>query len=80
MSDETEKTLRHHVEDAVAKFLADSEGCHLTNLYEVILKEVEIPLIETALAFTAGNQSETARMLGINRGTLRKKIRQYSIE
>jgi len=49
------------------------------NLYELLLSEVEKPLIETVLAHVQGNQTRAAEMLGINRGTLRKKMQQYDI-
>ena len=49
-------------------------------LYTRILREVEAPLIEIALAATAGNQAKCADLLGINRNTLRKKILDLDIE
>ncbi len=49
-------------------------------LYSRILREVEVPLIEIALAATAGNQAKCADLLGINRNTLRKKITDLDIE
>ncbi len=49
-------------------------------LYARILREVESPLIEIALAATAGNQAKCATLLGINRNTLRKKITDLDIE
>ncbi|AXI46793.1 nitrogen regulation protein NR(I) [Sulfitobacter sp. SK012] len=49
-------------------------------LYQRILREVEIPMIEIALAATSGNQAKCADLLGINRNTLRKKITELDIE
>lgn len=49
-------------------------------LYNRILKEVELPLIALSLAATRGNQIKTAELLGINRNTLRKKIRDLDIQ
>jgi len=49
-------------------------------LYQRILREVEIPLLEVALAATSGNQAKCAELLGINRNTLRKKITDLEIE
>jgi two-component system nitrogen regulation response regulator GlnG len=49
-------------------------------LYQRILREVEAPLIEVALAATSGNQAKCAELLGINRNTLRKKITELEIE
>lgn len=52
----------------------------LSGLYDVILEQVEKPLIELALLATDGNQLRTAQMLGINRNTLKKKIDTYKIK
>ncbi len=49
-------------------------------LYHRILQEVELPLIALSLAATRGNQLQTAELLGINRNTLRKKIRELDIK
>lgn len=73
--------------------LTESLNFHLTNyfkshgdalppngLYERVLREVETPLIELSLAATRGNQIKTAELLGLNRNTLRKKIRELNID
>ncbi|MAM60169.1 response regulator [Maritimibacter sp. UBA3975] len=49
-------------------------------LYQRVLKEIEVPLIEIALDATGGNQAKCADLLGINRNTLRKKITELEIE
>ena len=49
------------------------------DLYQLVLGEVERPLFEAVLDYTNGNQSEAAEILGINRGTLRKKLRNYNL-
>ncbi len=71
--------------DAVARHLQryfDLHGDMLPppGLYTRLLKEVETPLIEIALAATGGNQAKCADLLGINRNTLRKKITDLDIE
>ena len=48
-------------------------------LYDRILREVELPLIALTLSATRGNQLRAADLLGINRNTLRKKIRELDI-
>jgi Fis family transcriptional regulator len=50
------------------------------NLYQMLLAEIEPPLIEETLKCTGGNQSRAADMLGITRNTLRSKMRRYSID
>jgi|TARA_B110000444_G_scaffold138418_1_gene129945 Fis family transcriptional regulator len=49
------------------------------NLYNLVLKEVEATLLEATLTFTNQNQSKAAEMLGLNRGTLRKKLKEYRL-
>ena len=49
------------------------------DLYQLVLSEVERPLFQAVLEYTNGNQSEAAEILGINRGTLRKKLRTYNL-
>ncbi len=49
-------------------------------LYQTLLAEVEPPLIEEVLRYTQGNQSRTAKILGITRNTLRSKLNRYDIE
>lgn len=52
----------------------------LNGLYELVIEQVEKPLIELALKAYNGNQVRTAQMLGINRNTLKKKIDNYNIK
>ena len=56
------------------------ENVELQGLYEIILEQVERPLIELALRAHRGNQVRTAQLLGINRNTLKKKIDNYKIK
>lgn len=51
----------------------------LNGLYNVVIEQVEKPLLELALRAYNGNQVKTALMLGINRNTLKKKIDNYKI-
>ncbi len=51
----------------------------LTGLYNIVLEQVERPLLEIALRAHNGNQVKTAQMLGINRNTLKKKIDNYKL-
>lgn len=71
--------LRFHVQQAVEQYFVELEGETATNLYQTILQEVEKPLLEVVLEQTQGNQSKTAQILGLNRGTLRKKMQQYGL-
>jgi len=61
-------------------FAAHKDGLPANGLYDRILREVERPLITLSLAATRGNQIKAAQLLGLNRNTLRKKIRDLDIQ
>jgi two-component system nitrogen regulation response regulator GlnG len=63
-----------------AYFEAHDDGLPSSGLYDRVLREVERPLIELSLAATKGNQLRAAKLLGLNRNTLRKKIRDLEID
>jgi two-component system nitrogen regulation response regulator GlnG len=72
--------LSRAVERHIRQFLAaHREGDGPSDIYEQVLAEVERPLIQMTLAATRGNQIKAASMLGLNRNTLRKKIRDLDI-
>lgn len=73
------KPLRKHTEDALNKYFASLNGDRPGDLYDLVIGEVERPLFKAVLDYTDGNQSQAAGILGINRGTLRKKLRSYSL-
>ena len=72
-------TLRQNVQDAIRRYLEDMGHSQTECLYQTLLSEVEPPLIEEVLRYTRGNQSKTARILGITRNTLRTKLHRYDI-
>ena len=69
--------VERHLEDY---FFAHKDELPASGLYERVLREVERPLIELSLAATRGNQIRAAKLLGLNRNTLRKKIRDLNIQ
>jgi len=71
--------LRDCVCAVLTNYIEDIEGHTIDNIYQLVMEEVETPLLETIMKHTDGNQSKAAKMLGINRGTLRKKLKQYNI-
>ncbi len=74
------ETLSRAVERHIKEFFAThNDGVGVTDVYDKILAEVERPLIRMTLAATRGNQIKAAAMLGLNRNTLRKKIRDLEI-
>lgn len=70
-----ELPLRTHTERALSDYFASLNGHSPAHLYDLVLREVEEPLLKAVLDFTEGNQVRAADILGINRGTLRKKLR-----
>ena len=72
--------LRQHVQITVSQYLQDMGNTVPENLYQMLLAEIEPPLIEEILKCTGGNQSRAAGMLGITRNTLRTKIQRHSIK
>ena len=72
--------LKQSVESAIRKYLDDLDGELPGNLFDTVISEVEQPMLEIVLRHCDNNQSRTATCLGINRGTLRKKLKQYRIE
>ncbi|TVS15383.1 MAG: DNA-binding transcriptional regulator Fis [Gammaproteobacteria bacterium] len=75
----TSEPLRICVERALQAYFARLDGEDAKELYAMVLAEVEAPLLEFVLRQAHGNQSQAAAMLGINRGTLRKKLKQYDL-
>jgi len=72
--------LADAVRRSLERYYKDMDGETPTGIYEMVLKNIEKPMIETVLKFTEGNQSLAATMLGINRNTLRKKMHQLHIK
>lgn len=69
--------LRECVRNALRYYLHNMNGHDINDLYRMVLDEVERPLIETVMENANNNQSVAARMLGMSRGTLRKKLRAF---
>ena len=72
-------SLRHCVEQAMADYFHDLDGQRCTDLYQLVLNEVEAPLLTAVMKYTRNNQCKAAEMLNLNRGTLRKKLKQYDL-
>jgi Fis family transcriptional regulator len=68
--------LRECVRSALRYYLQKMDGHDVSDLYRMVLDEVERPLIQTVLENANDNQTVAARMLGISRGTLRKKLKE----
>ena len=66
-------------EESLRGYLAKLNGHKPLDLYAMVLREIEEPLLRSVMEYTDGNQSRAAEVLGINRGTLRKKLRIYGL-
>jgi Fis family transcriptional regulator len=74
-----ELPLRSHAERALTDYFASLNGHRPAHLYDMVLREIEEPLFRAVLDYAAGNQTAAAGILGINRATLRKKLRQFGL-
>ncbi|MFA6302341.1 MAG: helix-turn-helix domain-containing protein [Legionella sp.] len=72
-----EQGLQDLVYSLVTRFLAENKAKNIDDLYDMILSEVEPPLLQAVMEKRRGNQLQAAKMLGISRGTIRKKLQRY---
>lgn len=72
-------SLREHVENAMANYFKHLDGQPATDVYQLVLSEVEAPLLEQVMKYVRNNQTKAAHLLGLNRGTLRKKLKQHGL-
>ena len=79
LSGDEGQTLRGSVTRSLRDYFANLEGVAVSDLYNLVLSEVEAPLLESVMDFVKGNQTKASEMLGLNRGTLRKKLKQYDL-
>ncbi len=73
-------SIRSCVNMALSDYFKTMDGHEMAGLYELVLQEVEPPLLENVMRHSRGNQSKAAKILGINRGTLRKKLKLYNMD
>ena len=69
--------LQEMVYSLVTRFLSENKSKNVNDLYDMILAEVEPPLLQAVMEKRRGNQLQAAKMLGISRGTIRKKLQRY---
>lgn len=74
-----EGALAKCVTRSLERYFKDLNGTKAHHVYGLVLKEVEKPLLEVVMKHAESNQSRAAEMLGINRNTLRKKLKQYKL-
>ena len=72
--------LSDAVKRSLERYFKDMDGETPTSIYEMVLQNIERPMIETVLGHAKGNLTQAASMLGINRNTLRTKMQQLRIK
>ncbi len=72
--------LREIVADIMQEYFSTLDGQPAQQLYNLVLKEVELGLFKTVLQHSGGNQCKAAKWLGLARGTLRKRLMEYGLE
>jgi len=68
------------VRRSLKRYFNDMNGEEPTNLYQMVITEIEKPLLEVVMEQSESNQTRASRLLGINRNTLRKKLKQHDLE
>ena len=74
------KNLPDNIDTLLDQYFNDLDGDEPTAIYEMVINTVEKPLLLYIMNQTEGNQSKAAKMLGLNRNTLRKKLKQYNLD
>ena len=72
--------LSHYVTSCLDHYFKSLNGERPNDLYRLVIEQVEAPLLSKVMHYSGGNQTRAAEMLGINRGTLRKKLRQHGLD
>jgi Fis family transcriptional regulator len=73
------QSLRDCVAQSMKNYFEQLDGQEVIDLYEMVLSEVEAPLMEAVMEYTRGNQTKASKLTGLNRGTLRKKLKKYGM-
>ncbi len=75
-----QEPLHECVQAALTGYFKQMNGHAVSDLYRMVISEVERPLLETVMREMEGNQSRAAAILGISRSTLRKKLAMYKLD
>ena len=76
---EEKKTLKYQVGLSMRRYFKNLDGNKPKDVFEMVMKEVEKPLLEEVMIQCNWNHSEACKMLGINRGTLRTKLKFHNL-
>ena len=80
MNVQRDSELSACVRKMMKQYFHDLDGEVATDIYDMVVANVEKPLLEVVLHHAEGNQTRAAELLGLNRNTLRKKLTQHGIE
>ena len=80
LTNNRKQCLSESVRESLESYFETLDGHDTSNLYELFLQKVEKPLLEVVLRKTNGNISRASELLGMNRGTLRNRLKKYSID
>ena len=73
------KTLKASVKQSLDTYFHQLDGVPPHDFYALLMAQVEPPVLEAVMTFAQGNQSKAAELLGMSRGTLRKKLKHYGL-
>lgn len=79
-NDGSDCCLSESVRRALDSYFADLDGHDASDLYELVMAQVEKPLFESVMQHTRGNITRAAELLGMNRGTLRSRLKKYGLD
>ncbi len=75
-----EKCLAENVQRAMEDYFEDLDGHHASDLYALFMEEVEKPFFDVVMQYTQGNITHAAQILGLNRVTLRNRLKKYDLD
>ena len=79
LSKENKDSLNEAVTHSVRNYFTELDGQPTTDFYSLVLQQIEMPLLIETMEYTNQNQTLASKILGLNRGTLRTKLRQYKL-
>lgn len=74
------KPLHSSIEEIINHYFNQIADTNAVNIYDLVIQQTEEPLLRSVMKYTKNNQSKAAILLGISRGTLRKKLKQYNLD
>ncbi len=80
MTKDRKAPLAPCVKQSLERYFNDLNGEKTSGIYDMVIAEVERPLLEIVMRHVKSNQSKAAAMLGINRNTLRKKLKLHKLD